>query len=61
MVVRRSARILNERLVAAVFTFPQRGLNTKRPTLVFFLAPTESHMDRLDRSGDTELDNGTVS
>jgi hypothetical protein len=41
--------------------FPQRGLNTKRPKLVFFLAPTEPYMDRLARTGDTVLDNGTVS
>jgi hypothetical protein len=40
------------------FCLYQRGLNTKRLTLVFFLAPTRNlsnHMDRQARTGDTVL------
>ncbi len=35
----------------------QRGLNAKRPTLVFFLSPTNlfKHMDRQAHTGDTVL------
>jgi hypothetical protein len=37
-------------------SFTHRGINTKRPTLVFFLVPTKplhNHMDRQARTHDT--------